>query len=257
MRNVGRLLRQIREKGVPGYLRHMLSKGSRRARRNRAFADFFGQFVGAGDLCFDVGANIGQRTRVFVELGARVVSVEPQPACAEQIRTSFRGRPVVVEQVAVGSSEGSAQLNIASLSSVSTMSSQWIDRARSTGRFGAIGWREPITVPLTTLDGLIERHGLPRFVKIDVEGYELEVIRGLTRTVPALSFEFIAEDLEAVARCAAHLSSLGPAVFSFALADHAELAIAQWVPADRLVECLGALPDRSAWGDVYVRFPGA
>jgi hypothetical protein len=48
----------------------------------------------------------------------------------------------------------------------------------------------PIEVPVVTLDALIAQHGEPAFVKIDVEGYEPQVLRGLTRPVQALSFEF-------------------------------------------------------------------
>ncbi|MFK7772103.1 MAG: FkbM family methyltransferase [Saprospiraceae bacterium] len=42
---------------------------------------------------------------------------------------------------------------------------------------------------LTTLDQIIEQEGVPAFIKIDVEGYELEVIQGLNARIPLLSFE--------------------------------------------------------------------
>ena len=45
-------------------------------------------------------------------------------------------------------------------------------------------------VPVTTLDALIERHGVPSFVKVDAEGFEEEVLQGLSRSIKALSFEF-------------------------------------------------------------------
>jgi hypothetical protein len=48
--------------------------------------DGYAQFVRAGDLCFDIGANIGSRSRVFRALGAHVVAVEPQPASLKTLR---------------------------------------------------------------------------------------------------------------------------------------------------------------------------
>src|SRR5689334_4646326 len=42
---------------------------------------FYRQFVGPGDLVFDVGANVGHVTKVFLRAGARVVAIEPQSIC--------------------------------------------------------------------------------------------------------------------------------------------------------------------------------
>jgi predicted RNA methylase len=44
-------------------------------------SEFYSQFVSSGDLVFDVGANVGNRSKIFSRLGARVIAFEPQPAC--------------------------------------------------------------------------------------------------------------------------------------------------------------------------------
>ena len=54
-------------------------------------------------------------------------------------------------------------------------------------------WADHAVVPVTTLDALIDRYGLPAFCKIDVEGFEEAVVRGLSRPIPSVSFEFTPE----------------------------------------------------------------
>ena len=49
--------------------------------RRRKMKKFYSSFIHPDDLTFDAGAHLGNRTRIFLELGARVVAVEPQPAC--------------------------------------------------------------------------------------------------------------------------------------------------------------------------------
>lgn len=57
---------------------------------------FYKQWIKPGDLVFDIGANIGNRTRVFADIGARVVAVEPLPHCYWALRWMFKFRPVIV-----------------------------------------------------------------------------------------------------------------------------------------------------------------
>src|SRR5947207_1118801 len=71
----------------------------------------YGGFVKPGDVVFDVGAHVGDRTGAFRRLGCRVVAVEPQPALATTLRFLYgRDRMVAIERVAVGRSEGKVEL---------------------------------------------------------------------------------------------------------------------------------------------------
>ena len=215
-------------------------------------ARFYAQFLRAGDLCLDVGANVGRRTKVFRRLGAEVIAIEPQPGCARVLRSRFPGVDVVEQ--ALGAASGRARLAVAESDTLSSMSPAWVRAVRTSGRFARSHWSRSIDVPVTTLDALLARAGAPAFIKIDVEGYEDEVLRGLTRPVPALSFEFTPEFLDGASRCFEHLATLGKFRANYALREDFVLQLPEWAPGRETLPILEGLGDTAAWGDVYVRF---
>ncbi len=116
-----------------------------------------------GDLVFDVGAHVGDRIAAFRRLGARVVAVEPQPAMVKVLKLLYgRRSDVTIEAVAVGRSSGTIELMInADNPTVSTASRHFVDAARDAPGWQAQRWTKTISVPVTTLDALIARHGVP------------------------------------------------------------------------------------------------
>ncbi|MCC6891139.1 MAG: FkbM family methyltransferase [Hyphomicrobiales bacterium] len=218
------------------------------------------QFVQAGDLVFDIGAHVGDRVASFRRLGAHVIALEPQPAFNRTLRLIYgRDRAVIIEAVAVGRVAGSADLRInLDNPTVSSASDAFIEAAHGAPGWQGQRWTKTLRVPMTTLDALIERHGLPSFIKIDVEGYELEALAGLSRPVPALSFEFttIQRDLAlaGIARCVA----LGLRHFNAALGESQAMVHGGWLSPEAISGWLARLPATANSGDIYaVRGSGA
>lgn len=220
-------------------------------RRRRALR-LYRSLLPAPSLCIDVGANQGDRTEAFRALGAAVVAVEPQPDCAARLRDRFADdSAVTVEETALGREPGTAPLHVATASTISSMSPDWIEAVRRSGRFEGYDWGETIEVSVTTLDALIEAYGLPDFVKIDVEGFEPEVLAGLGRPVPLLSFEYTAERHDAAVACLDMLEELG--AFDYAFSEGESMVLGPWRSAGHLERQLRSAGDPRLWGDVYAR----
>jgi FkbM family methyltransferase len=221
--------------------------------------ELYANFLAPGDLCFDVGANIGNRVKIFLKLGARVVAVEPQPGCARVLRASFESDPrfTLIEK-ALGEAEGSAEMFIGEDDAVSSLSRQWVESVRSSGRFRGQRWEGRRTVAVTTLERLMAEYGVPAFVKVDVEGFEREVIRGLSRPPKALSLEFTPEVMDSTFECFERLEQLGEIRLNFSPEETMRFALDEWIDRGAMVEHLSRFRgNHEIYGDVYVRFVGA
>jgi FkbM family methyltransferase len=218
---------------------------------HRRFQSFFRQFIVPGALVFDIGAHQGWYTDGFLELGARVVTVEPIPELAHRIARRHGSR-VAVENAALGASTGRLELRVGRATIHSSLAPRWIKVVHEQGdeRWG----ESTISVKVATLDQLIDRYGVPDFTKIDVEGYEPEVLTGLSRALPTLSFEAQSRAPGLARECIQRLEALGDYDFNLCPGIEFRLALDSWVSAERMgeeLECLGERGVRAA--DVYAR----
>lgn len=152
----------------------------------------YGQFVEEGALCFDIGANVGSRVGCFLMLKCRVIAVEPQLNCAMELKKVFVDQPVTVVQKGVGATQEVRNFYIASNSLISSFSTQWIEGMKN--KHKKDNWDTVVEVEIVTLDMLIKEYGMPMFIKIDTEGFEEEVLKGLSTPVKGLSFEYTLPD---------------------------------------------------------------
>jgi FkbM family methyltransferase len=235
------------QKNAPRSVRSLYRNAAQRwlARRGQ---QLYRTLIKPGDLVFDVGAHVGGRTGVFLSLGARVVAVEPDESSLAALRRDFgEDARVTIVPEAVSNEAGEADLFICSeASTLTTMSRDWMS-----GRFADYKWDRVKRIKTTTLDSLIAEHGVPAFCKIDVEGFELDVLRGLTRPVPALSIEFVSENLDAVHQCLDRLESVGFTEFNYSLGESMRMESSTAMSRGDLTRRLGALAGTDAWGDVY------
>ena len=146
--------------------RALLKKARKRLSHGQSVR-FHRALVQEGDLVFDIGANVGDMTALYLELGARVVSVEPQEECLKSLEVRFGRHPLVsIVPMAVGAVEGEQEMLLSDIRSpLSSMSPEWIAAVKSSGRFPYYAWARSVTVPVTTLDSLIALYGEPAFLQ--------------------------------------------------------------------------------------------
>lgn len=226
------------------------------ASRDAAMDRLYARFIKAGDLAFDVGSHVGDRIGSFRRLGARVVALEPQPLCADAVAAIYAGdQDMALVRAACGPKAGTLDLHINSANpTVTTASTAFVAAADGAGGWEGQRWDTTITVPVTTADALIAEHGRPAFMKIDVEGFEADVLAGLSRPVPALSFEFTTIQRDVALQCIARLTELGFKGFDVALGESQVMTFDRWIDARAMADHIAGLPHDANSGDVYATF---
>jgi FkbM family methyltransferase len=194
-------------------------------------SEFYRRFVGVGDLCFDVGANVGQTIEALIACQARVVAVEPNPFCFDALKWQFGSLPdVTLVNKAIGKTIGTAEFHFSGTNGTGSLRQDW-----------PFPNEETRTVELTTLDDLIARYGRPKLCKIDVEGCELEVFRGLSQPIPIIRFEFHRSEFQTTRDCFARLEEVGRIRSANATTlDDADLVHEDFLPPEDLIARLEA-----------------
>ncbi len=221
----------------------------------RRMARFYASLIAPGALCFDVGAHVGNRSYIWMKLGARVVAVEPQQQCSSLLRRWYGGRAnfTLVEE-AVGATPGRATLYVSERTpTVTSLSREWIDTVAQDPSFAGVEWQGAAAVEVTTLDALIARFGLPSFCKIDIEGYELDALQGLSQPLPLLSFEYIASARVLAIQCVEQLARLGAYEYNWSPGERHQMQTERWLPHVEICAWLESLAPADGSGDIYAR----
>jgi FkbM family methyltransferase len=210
--------------------------------REQQIAFFRKTLVGFPDdgLIFDIGANQGYKTDMFLRMGARVIAVDPDPANQEILRQRFltyrlQKKPVTIVGKAVSDREGVETMWVDEPGSAkNTLNVKWVETLRSDAtRFGSVlQFGEETKIETTTLEQLIATYGRPFYIKIDVEGYEPTVLKGLRTAAPYISFEVNLPEFHAEGRqCLDLLRAVAAdGQFNYAVEAQEGMALPEWLP---------------------------
>jgi len=222
-------------------------------RRRNKYKKFYRKFIKQDDLCFDIGANVGNRTAVFLSLGANVVSVEPVKETCDILKEKFKAnKRVTILQTAIGSKIGEKDIYISNYSEVSTLSEAFIEKYKVQKKYN-VEWNSSRVTKVDTIDNLISEYGVPAFCKIDVEGYEKEVLEGLSQPIPMLSFEYNVKLKNLALECVNALSKFENLTFNFSPYESMQYTLNAWLDRKAFYNYLSELPNDILTGDVYVK----
>lgn len=206
---------------------------------------FYRSFLPAGiNLIFDIGGYDGHKTAAFLELSKRVVCVEPDPDNFALLQVRFRHQQqrVFLENKAMSASTGQATLYIHHAGSAfNTMSTEWkalLETDTNQKWNESIAFSGTRNVQTDTLDALIQRYGRPEFIKLDVEGWEQQVLKGLSIPIPFLSFEGLWPDAQhAILGCLLEIKRIAPSAV-YNVATHEQLCLPSFVDEQELINFL-------------------
>jgi|TARA_R110002126_G_scaffold68293_1_gene172882 FkbM family methyltransferase len=166
------------------------------------------------DLVFDIGFNLGDFTKeVYKKFpNCKVIGVDANP---EFNNVQLEGDFVFINRLVSNKDDDFVPFYIdPTQSGVSTASEDFMSNSRFAKGSknlspGSVGWTKKLEIPSITLDKLTNTFGTPDFVKVDVEGYEYEVLSGLTKKVGTICFEWHEEMIEVLYKCMDHLETIG------------------------------------------------
>lgn len=221
------------------------------ARLKKKLTSFYAEFVHNNALVFDIGANDGDYTEIFHELGAKVIALEPQPSELTKLKARFnRNKKVVIVPKGVGPKNGKMDFYISSFNNPnSTFSKDFQKKSRYSYR----KWDTKISVEVVTINDLIKEYGVPDFCKIDVEGYEFEILSVLKKPLPALSFEFITEMNDKTVKIIKHLETLDRYKYNVCFGMSYRYEFNEWITAKELITNLKKNKNKNLQGDIYIK----
>lgn len=160
-----------------------------------------------GMSVYDIGANIGYYTQKFADLvgsTGQVHAFEPVPASAQKVRELQQFQPWIhVHQCALADQAGEPLMHAEP------------EDTSPTNRIAisSLDDSSALSVPVITLDQATEKFGVPDVIKVDVEGYELFVLRGALRTLASKRLQYVFVEIHFGLLEARNLSTAGEEIY--------------------------------------------
>ncbi|ETA70812.1 FkbM family methyltransferase [Candidatus Pelagibacter ubique] len=209
------------------------------------------KLMNKGDLYFDIGAHLGEKSKPFIEKKIRTIMVEPLPICVKTLKRLYSKNSIVkIIPKGLGSKNTKKILSInKQMPTVSTFAKHW-----KSGRFSNLTWSEKTQIQITTLDALIKKFGDPQYIKIDVEGYELNVLKGLSKKSGIISFEITSEFFSDAIKCLKHLKKLSYNSFTFSIGEQKKF-FSDWSDYKTIINLIKKeiKKDKLFWADIYCK----
>lgn len=209
---------------------------------------FYKEFVKRNSLCFDIGANIGFKSKIYLSLGAKVIAFEPQSQCLTVLKKIKNNKFTLVRK-GIGSDNKNSKLYVGNHIEIATLSNKFKEQFTTQN----IYWNDYEDVEIVTLDSQIELFGLPDYCKIDTEGFEYEILKHLSYPIPIIEFEFTNGFISESLKCIEKLSTLGNYEFNFNLNEKNKFELPKWENKDFITSKINSLPVNRLHGNIFAK----
>ena len=221
----------------------------RKLRKKQRGLTFHRQLIKPGDLVFDIGAHEGERTSAFQYLGARVITVEPQSEIFQILEERFAdAKLITLINKAVADVEGREEIWIGNNSQFSSLSEDFIQQIPNLDQ---LKWDKKEWIEVTTLDRLIQKFGVPEYIKIDVRGYEVKVLNGLSTAVIQISFKYTFPFKKEAILCISIIDKLGDYQFNFMPFEEMAYQLPTQVSSSEIIKFIEQAPEGLLTGEVF------
>lgn len=211
---------------------------------------FYSNLIVKNNLCFDIGANVGNKSKLFLSLGAKVIAFEPQSSCAQKLdKLKDINKNFDFKTIGVGEITEVKTLHLGSHSEVSSFSEKFMNYFKN----DTIYWKDTEDVHISTLNAIITKYGIPDYCKIDAEGYEQKILKNLTTPIRIIELEFTSGFMEETTKIIDKLSSLGITRWNYNLNEKPKFELSKWVSSDQIITVLRTLPKQRLHGNLFVK----
>lgn len=210
---------------------------------------FYSNLIQENQLCFDIGANVGKKSKLFLKIGARVIAFEPQKECLTNLaKIKKSNKRFEFYPVAIDSKDGTKELQLSNYSEIATLSDSFVSLYGEKG----VNWLNRQLVKTISINTAIEKYGLPHFCKIDIEGYEFEVLSNLKYNIPLIEFEVVAGFKEKAINTIIALNNEF-ASYNYTLNEQPFFQLSAWVDINKISSIITKLPDNRFHANIFIK----
>lgn len=208
---------------------------------------FYVKMINKGDLCFDIGANIGTKSRIFLSLGAKVIAFEPQLNCLKKLKL-IKNNNFKFLAIGIGSKDEEKELIVTNNIEIASFSNHFLNYVSNDNLYQ----QKKEKVIVKKLDTVIKKYGIPNFCKIDVEGYELEIISALSYKIPLIEFEFTGGFISDTIKIIKLLDDKNRR-FNYNLNEKHKFELINWKTSEEIITSINNLPKHKLHGNIFVK----
>lgn len=206
-------------------------------------------------VLYDIGANRGLYTDVHIDKYDKCVLVDPNPDLCKFLANKYAGNEKIIIVNKIVSKDKNVPFYMCNKAdTISTADIEWVTNSRFTKDYS---WYPVNGIETISIDTLILENGTPTFIKIDVEGYEYNVIMSMTTIQSPLSFEWSEEKKDEMIKTVEYLSSLGYSKYAIQQKDDYayEVYADEWASTEAIITLFKNvfIPSRKdLWGMIWV-----